>query len=76
MHTYGTQTVVFEHNRPYLKTDRGTCKKLYQIHYKHFDSNRFDYIDTFNFIDENEQRTNIKKMTNCIECEWKNKTEL
>ena len=55
------QTVVFEHNRPYLKQIVELARSYGAIHYKHFDSNRFDYGDTFNFIDENGKEQILRK---------------
>tara|TARA_E500000318_G_C3562570_1_gene214139 strand:- start:1139 stop:1792 length:654 start_codon:yes stop_codon:yes gene_type:complete len=47
------QTVVFEHNRPYLKDIEKLTKKYGATYWRYFDSNRFDDSGIFKFIDEN-----------------------
>tara|TARA_E500000318_G_scaffold101016_1_gene104203 strand:- start:1553 stop:2206 length:654 start_codon:yes stop_codon:yes gene_type:complete len=68
MQTLGTtwatpmaQTVVFEHNRPFLKQIEDLVMKNGAKYWRHFDSNRFYDSDEFKFIDENGNAQVLKK---------------
>ena len=55
------QTVVFEHNRPYLKEIENLAKDNGAKYWRHFDSNRFRESDTFEFVDENGKEKVLRK---------------